>query len=467
MNNNKRPQKPGKIAYNLALLLSAGIIAAVFLYMMVFSLFFKRTEISSYDKELTSMPEFTLDSFFSGEYTNQLSKYFTDTVHNRDEFRREASKIKAYYGIDQEEDIYGSSSEPDEPSESDISNVSEEPSADVSADMSETVSRDDSSHPVETSSEPPEESSALPKEEEIIDSIVVLGKGSDVRAMEVFYYSEKVCLTFADRINSFAAKVKGVNVYSMVIPKQCAYYIKDSKKYGSLWDQSMKADTTIKNALNGVTYVDAYHALERHTSEEIYARTDHHWTGLGAFYAAEEFAKTAGVPFASLNQYELKRREGYVGTMYNFTNRNPKLLNNPEDFITLVPNVDHMADYYDKDYKFVTEHDIFWYISDQMKSGWYSTFLGNDDYMVRIKSPVYKNGRKLMIIKDSYGNALSPLFLSSFEEIYIADLRYMNVNAIDFINNHGVTDVLFAICSYSAVNGNISSRINTITTLGK
>lgn len=64
MNNNKRPQKPGKIAYNLALLLSAGIIAAVFLYMMVFSLFFKRTEISSYDKELTSMPEFTLDSFF-------------------------------------------------------------------------------------------------------------------------------------------------------------------------------------------------------------------------------------------------------------------------------------------------------------------------------------------------------------------------------------------------------------------
>lgn len=467
MNNNKRPQKPGKMAYNLALLLSTGVISAVFLYMMVFSLFFKRTETSAYDKELTSMPEFTLDSLFSGEYTNQLSKYFTDTIHNRDEFRREASKIKSYYGIEQEEDIYGGSSEPDdEPSEPDTSDVSEEPSADVnvSTDVSDAVSSDESQ---EESSEPTEESSSLPKEEEIIDSIVVLGKGSEVRAMEVFYYSEKACLAFAERINSFAAKVKGVNVYSMVIPKQCAFYIKDSKKYGSLWDQSLKADTTIKNALNGVTYVDAYHALEKHTSEEIYARTDHHWTGLGAFYAAEEFAKTAGVSFASIDQYEIKRREGYVGTMYNFTNHNSKLLNNPEDFITLVPNVSHMADFYDKDYKFVTEHDIFWYISDQMKSGWYSTFLGNDDYMVRIKSSVCKNGRKLMIIKDSYGNALSPLFLSSFEEIYIADLRYMNVNAIDFINNHGVTDVLFAMCSYSAVNNNISSRIETITTLGK
>ena len=87
--------------------------------------------------------------------------------------------------------------------------------------------------------------------------------------------------------------------------------------------------------------------------------------------------------------------------------------------------------------------------------------------MVKIKSPVCKNGRKLMIIKDSYGNALSPLFMSSFEEIYVADLRYMNVNAVDFIQNRGITDVLFAMCSYSAVNSNINSRINTITTLGK
>ena len=468
MNNKKRPSKTGKMAYNLALLLSAGIIAVIFLYLMVFSLFFKRTETSAYDKELTSMPEFTLDNLFSGNYTNQLSKYFTDTIHNRDEFRREASRIKSYYGIEQEEDIYGGSSEPDEASEPEISDVSEEPSVDVSTDTSDIVSHDESASAVEESSEPIEEtSSTAPKEEEIIDSIVVLGKGSSVRAMEVFYYSEKACLTFAERINTFAAKVKGVNVYSMIIPKQCAFYIKDSKKYGSLWDQSLKADTTIKNALNSVTYVDAYHALEKHTSEEIYARTDHHWTGLGAFYAAEEFAKTAGVTFASIDQYDLKRREGYVGTMYNFTNHNSKLLNNPEDFITLVPNVSHTADFYDKNYNFVTEHDIFWYVSDQYKSGWYSTFLGNDEYMVRIKSSVCNNGRKLFIIKDSYGNALSPLFLSSFEEIYIADLRYMNVNAIDFINNHGITDVLFAMCSYSAVNDSISSRIDTITTLGK
>ena len=39
-----------------------------------------------------------------------------------------------------------------------------------------------------------------------------------------------------------------------------------------------------------------------------------------------------------------------------------------------------------------------------------------------------------------------------------------NLKAIKRLREEGV---LFAICSYSAVNGNISSRINTITTLGK
>lgn len=470
MNNKKRPRK-GRMIYNLCLLISSAVMACVFVYMMVFSVFFSRTTQSSYDKELTKFPDFTFSSFFSGDFTSQISKYFTDTIHNRDKFKEDASRIKAHYGLEREEEHF-SVPTVDAPSEStDYSDTSTPEESDiVSSPDDSNAESNDTSTGHEESSQPEESSepdvSAEPPEQEILNNIIILGKGSTVRAMEVFYHSESAALTYAKRINTFASKLPGVKVYSMVIPKQCAFYIKGSKDFGNTWDNSLKTDTTIKENLDGVTYVDAYHALEKHTSEEIYARTDHHWTALGAYYAAEEFAKTAGVPFAPISEYELKRREGYVGTMYSFA-PSSKLINNPEDFLTLVPKVEHMADFYDKNYQFVTEHDIFWHISDKMKSGWYSTFLGNDDYMVRIKSPVCKNGKKLMIIKDSYGNALSPLFLSSFEEIYIADLRYMNVNALDFINNHGITDVVFAICSYSAVNGNINSRIDTITKIGK
>ena len=69
--------------------------------------------------------------------------------------------------------------------------------------------------------------------------------------------------------------------------------------------------------------------------------------------------------------------------------------------------------------------------------------------IVRIETEVRTN-RKLFIIKDSYGDALAPLFMSSYDEIYIADLRYMEINALDFIREHGITDVLFGLSSNTA-----------------
>ncbi len=480
--NNKKPNNQ-KIFHNISLAVSALAFAVFFGYMMIYTLLFSRTTESMYDKQLTSAPEFSFNKFFLGSYTTELSKYFTDTVHNRDGFKENASIIKSYYGIpEEEEDFFVGTdpdvsepddtsyeppvSQPDTSSPSDSSDVtsepdvSNEPTSDVTSEPD--VSDDPDTSDVTSTPEPP-----VNVGEEILENIVLLGSGSNVRAMEVFYHVDSAARKYAERVNAFASKLDGVNVYSMVVPKQCAYYIKDSKKYGYTADNSLKTDTVIKNNLNGVTYVNVYGALEKHISEEIYARTDHHWTALGAFYAAEEFAKTAGVPFASIDKYELNRRAGYVGTMYTFT-KSAKLLNNPEDFLTLVPKFQtNKALFYNKNYNFVTEHDVMWTIPDKYKSGWYSTFLGNDEYIAKISSATCSNGRRLLVIKDSYGNALSPLLNDSFEQIIFCDLRYTNVNIVDLINDNQITDVLFAICSYSAVNNNISGRIDTLTTIGK
>ena len=91
------------------------------------------------------------------------------------------------------------------------------------------------------------------------------------------------------------------------------------KKYSDL---SASEEDNIKNIneyLDGVTPVDAYNALKAHKDEDIFKRTDHHWSQLGAYYAAEEFAKTAGVPYASLSKYEKVTKHGYVGTLYGYS----------------------------------------------------------------------------------------------------------------------------------------------------
>ena len=80
---------------------------------------------------------------------------------------------------------------------------------------------------------------------------------------------------------------------------------------------------------------------------------------------------------------------------------------------------------------------------------------------MHIKTGV-NNGRKLLIYKESYGNALAPFLISSFEEIYIADIRYTRVNAKELVERFGITDVCFALGSFS-VAGSRAEYIDKLT----
>ena len=71
--------------------------------------------------------------------------------------------------------------------------------------------------------------------------------------------------------------------------------------------------------------------------------------------------------------------------------------------------------------------------------------------------------RKLMIVKDSYGNAIPGYLFGSFEDIYVVDMRYFDSNLVNYIKSEGVTDLLFAMVSFSAVGGN-ADNLNVIRT---
>jgi len=81
----------------------------------------------------------------------------------------------------------------------------------------------------------------------------------------------------------------------------------------------------------------------------------------------------------------------------------------------------------------------------------YSMFLGDDRIVAQIDTDV-KNGRTLVVFKDSFGNALIPFLVGSFEHIYVVDYRYCNFNAVDFCVERGATDVLFATSMFSCTS---------------
>ena len=204
--------------------------------------------------------------------------------------------------------------------------------------------------------------------------------------------------------------------------------------------------------LKNVTPVDAYSVLEQHKDEAIYARTDHHWLPLGAYYAAQEFAKTAGVPFTDISDMKAETKEGYVGSMYTYT-QSTILSENPEDFTYYKPKNRYKTDYYTPSFTFDYEGDLLMDITNYDPVGYYLVFMLGDDKIVHVSTDV-DNDRTLVIFKDSYGNAMVPCLVGSFSDIYVCDIRYFEPNAAQFCKDVGATDLLFAMNTFSATGGN-------------
>ena len=266
---------------------------------------------------------------------------------------------------------------------------------------------------------------------------------------------------YATYLNEFKEKVgSSVNVFNMVVPTAGAYYLPAGyEKYNASHRDSINS---IANKLVNVINVDGYAALEAHTNEYIYTRTDHHWEPLGAYYAAKAFCDIAQTPAKELSTYKTETIDGFVGTMYAFTDYNERIKNDPDTFTYYIPSTEYTATYYTTDFKvdeqFAQFHSIF---VDQPASGAYSTFMGGDRKIVKIET-ANKNGRKLCIFKDSYGNAEVPFYIDSFEEIYVCDIRYFDLYAPDFIKENGITDVLFTMCTFSAVGENAEGINNNL-----
>ena len=69
-------------------------------------------------------------------------------------------------------------------------------------------------------------------------------------------------------------------------------------------------------------------------------------------------------------------------------------------------------------------------------------FMGGDKVHTKITTNL-ETGRKIAVFKESYGNAFIPFLTDNFDEIYVIDIRYFGRNAVEYIKEQGITDVLF------------------------
>lgn len=265
-----------------------------------------------------------------------------------------------------------------------------------------------------------------------------------------------LCESWAESVNSFKAQLPDVAVYNMVVPTSSEFYVPDG--FDDFTSSQWNKIDHIRACLKDVKNVDAYSALAAHTDEEIYSRTDHHWFPLGGYYAAQAFAVEAGVNFPYIEAYKKVTRGGFVGSMYMYT-ESSLIYNDPEEFgLYIPPNNDSLSTRYYNGYfqngyggELITSPDA---------GAYYCSFLGADNIIAEIETGT-ENGRTLVIFKESYGNAVVPFLTSSFEKIYVCDIRYFYLNAVKFCKDVGATDLLFSVCTFTpaGTNGNYLQKI--------
>lgn len=409
-------------------------------FAVVFNTFPRSTFSELEKRELAIFPEFTPEKLFDGSFTSEVSSWFSDSEPFRDRFMWLSMQVKDLIRLDTgEEHITFHAAEPD--TSDDLEDLAEvgEP-----ADQEDLDNLADSTYNYENHITADENAKIANA------GIIIVGSGENVRALMAYGGSGKGCTGYAEAANKYKETFPDVHVYCMVIPTSVEYYCPEKMRKRTN-PQRPTIDNVIRHLSPDVTPVDIYETLGKHASEDIFLRTDHHWAPLGAYYAAEKFAQVAGVPFRDLSSYDRKVVHGYVGSMYGYS-KDISVKEAPEDFVYYVPrDVTYTTTYIDytidKDYRVIgmgrPYKSIFFYKYKDGSGGAYCTFMGSDTRITHVKTSTH-NGRRLMILKDSFGNALPGYLFYSFEDIYVIDSRYFTKNMVDYVNENHITDILFA-----------------------
>ena len=277
-------------------------------------------------------------------------------------------------------------------------------------------------------------------------SQLVYQSGDTIYGAQLYNGNRDNAEDYAHTLNTLKKLLPDTDVYSMLALTQNTFITPaelEKSKYTELSDSEYITNMLSKD----IKVIDTMKALLPHRKENLYFLRDCHWQQLGAYYAAQSFAKTAGVSFAKLSDYD-KYEEDCLGSVYAAT-QYEGLMYEGETFTYYVPKNEYTTEYYNEDYEFQFEYPLM-PRSDYNTTAFYSLFMVADSYIKHITTDA-DNDRVLVVLKDDYPSAMVPCLTSSFGEIYVIDVRYCNFNVASFCVEKGATDVLVGMTTENAL----------------
>jgi hypothetical protein len=186
----------------------------------------------------------------------------------------------------------------------------------------------------------------------------------------------------------------------------------------------------------GASTIDLYSALAAHSGEDIYYRTDHHWTSLGAYYGANAIFEALGMEPIDLADYQ----KTTVTSQFNGTSFSTSGVRwlPPDAIDTYVPDQGIKVTSY---FKGTPEEgglyvDSFLNVKDK-----YSYFLGGRQPLCVVEKEG-STGPKVLVIRDSYSDSLAPFLTERFSEVHLFDPRDNLTSVKGYVEEHSIDAVI-------------------------
>ena len=236
-------------------------------------------------------------------------------------------------------------------------------------------------------------------------------------------------------VNAFASAHANVNMVMCVVPNAVTVLADKLPANAPVRDQ--KEDLMgIERSLIGVEFLDVTQALAEHAGEDLFYRTDHHWTSLGAAYAFRTIAPGLGIQPPEMDAYTVYT----LSTTFEGTLSSKSGSHSATDTVQIfVPDTE--VEYY---VTYPGESPICsMYKREALEQkDHYTLFFGGNYSRVDITTTA-DTGRNLLVFKDSYANCMMQFLYPHFDHITMIDPRYYYDNVEMVLNSQAITDVLY------------------------
>lgn len=246
-----------------------------------------------------------------------------------------------------------------------------------------------------------------------------------------------------DVICDFASKCT-VPVSMMLVPST-GYVANDVLPtiHNSYNDDSYFDNISKKLANNKISFVDLRSAFknEHSNGNQLYYKTDHHWTTSGAYVGYMELCKQLGINAVEKINFKIEQYNNFYGTTFStsgFWNTQPDKIevwtnpNNTEDNIS-VKITEGLN---------TTEYNTMYFYDHLKNDDKYPVFVDGNHALTEITN-TNATGGTILMIKDSFSHSIAPFLAENYSKVIMVDMRYYKDKMSTIIEKENPEQILF------------------------